>query len=317
MNPSEKPQILIIDDAPMNILILARMLSDEYEILRAAGGKEGIALAGTKQPDLIFLDIEMPDMDGYEVCSALKANRATADIPIIIMTAHSDQESEIQALELGAVDFISRPPVPAIVRARTRTHVTLKRQADALRLLSNTDALTGMSNRRHFFEHAELELNRMRRNERALAILMLDIDRFKMINDSYGHAKGDLVLQTLAWVAQRELRQMDIIGRIGGEEFAVLLPETQQPGALLVAERLRMGIERSSVEFATLNPDIPPLPDFTVSIGLTVATKADPDFAACLARADEALYRAKAEGRNRICIAEPPPGSAEFIANSP
>jgi diguanylate cyclase (GGDEF)-like protein len=234
----------------------------------------------------------MPGMDGFDVCAKIKSDHLTAHIPVIFITGYGDIGSEIKALESGGVDFIAKPPIAALVRARIQTHIAIKKQADMLRRLSNLDSLTSIANRRHFFEMANREFSRIRRYKRDLSVLMLDIDNFKAVNDSQGHAVGDKVIVALVELALAKLRHLDVIGRLGGEEFAILLPETANEEAVLVADRLRHSVETST------SGDIPGI---TVSIGASTVLAEDANFEVALNRADKALYQAKSAGRNRVC----------------
>ncbi len=286
-----KPVVLVVDDVASNAYILNVILGEEYKVLTASSGSEALRLAKQHTPDIILLDIDMPGMDGFDVCAKIKEEHATAHIPVIFITGYGDIGSEIKALEAGGVDFIAKPPIAALVRARLHTHLSIKKQADLLRRLSNLDSLTSAANRRHFFELAEREFSRIRRYKREMSIVMLDIDNFKNINDSNGHATGDKVIVALVQLALAKLRHLDVIGRLGGEEFAILLPETGITEALAVAERLRNSVETE------IGRDVPPV---TISIGVSSVTAEDKSFEAALARADAALYQAKAGGRNLV-----------------
>jgi len=180
-------RILIVDDAMENIQILHQALQDEHDVLFAMNGAKALHIAHNQLPDLILLDAMMPDMDGYAVCAALRASLATRDIPIIFVTALKSPEDETRALESGAADFISKPVNAAVVRARVRTQLTVKRQSDALRALTLTDGLTGVANRRAFDENLDAEWRRCARAQVPMSLIMVDIDHFKNFNDAYGH----------------------------------------------------------------------------------------------------------------------------------
>ena len=184
-------RILVVDDAMENIQLLHQALQEEHDVLFALDGERALELARHQLPDLILLDAIMPGLDGYAVCAALRANPATADIPVIFITALNTPEDETRALEAGASDFISKPVNTAVMRARVRTHLTVKRQSDALRELTLTDSLTGVANRRAFDERLDNEWRRAQRTRTPLSLIMLDIDHFKAYNDSYGHQQGD------------------------------------------------------------------------------------------------------------------------------
>lgn len=295
-----RQQVLIIDDAAPNLLILSNLLADEADILTATSGAAGIEIAETQAPDLILLDVSMPGMDGYEVCRRLKADARTQEIPIVFVTARTGDMDEEKGLSLGAIDYIAKPFSPGIVLARVRNHLALQMAHRDLRAanqeltrLATTDFLTGVWNRRHFMELGEVEVARVRRNGRGFGAVMIDVDHFKSVNDTYGHDVGDSVLRTLAEACVDRLRTVDIVGRMGGEEFALILPETDPFGSKLTVERLREHLAHLSVPIpsGTLN--------FTVSAGVTSVVEPGDSIEAALKRADQALYEAKGSGRNR------------------
>lgn len=429
-----QPLVLIIDDCPASIDVLAAALDVGYEVLCARSASEGLALARARLPDLILLDVMLSGMDGYQLIRLLKSDTQTRNIPVIFVTTRNDAESETLALSCGAVDFIHKPVDQRAVRERVRLHVELGMREKALkqslvdlmqlqkqlrvfslvieqsptsvvitdidgaieyvnprfsdesgysfaeaigqnpRILqsgqtdpatfadmwkhlvrgepwtgefvnkrksgeiyreeahiaplkdedgntihyvavkldiserkrlemelerqANIDYLTGVSNRRHFMLCAEQELGRALRYGRHLSIFMLDIDFFKQINDRHGHLVGDEVLKSLAGVCRDNLRTVDLVGRFGGEEFAVLLPETDDAAAAEVAERLRLAVENVQLTLA----DGPPA-NYTISIGIASLSSEYDDIDHLLNIADKALYAAKNSGRNRVCHA--------------
>jgi len=300
------PRLLVVDDQPANIQALYQAFSADHQVLMATGGEQALKLAATQQPDLVLLDVVMPGMDGHEVCRRLKADAATRDIPMIFVTAHSDEAAETQGLALGAVDFISKPINPPIVRARVKTHLTLKAQADLLRQWVYVDGLTGVRNRRGFDEQLATESGRAAREGTALSVILLDVDFFKRYNDHYGHQAGDACLRAVAgFLRQAVKRPGDLVARYGGEEFACLLPGTALEGALAFARQLGAGVEALGLEHA----QSPVSAVVTVSLGVCTATGRPPGNAEALLRAADAqLYAAKAAGRNRSCgIALPAP----------
>ena len=241
----------------------------------------------------------MPGMDGFEVCRRLQTDPATRDIPVIFVTARDDERDETHGLAIGAVDFISKPINPAIVRARVKTHLTLKRQADLLRDWAYIDSLTGVSNRRAFDERLALEWGRAQRQRSALSVALIDIDYFKRYNDHYGHPAGDVCLRQVAAVLKGGLmRPTDLLARYGGEEFVALLPDTGAEGALQVARQLGRRVGAAAIEHAgsAVSNRV------TVSLGVATWPQEDVDSAASLLRAADArLYRAKAQGRDQVC----------------
>ena len=297
-NLARNGRILVVDDAMENVQILHQALRDEHEVLFALSGEKAIEVALAQQPDLILLDAVMPGMDGYAVCAALEASPRLQDIPVIFVTALSQPEDETRALEAGAVDFISKPFNVAVVRARVRSQLTIKRQADAMRELSLTDGLTGVANRRHFNDRLESEWRRCARANLPLSLIMIDIDHFKLYNDRYGHQAGDLCLQEVSAAMKRcAARPQDLLARYGGEEFILLLPQEGPEGAEAVAQRIQDEVRKLAVPHEAS----PTAAIVTVSMGL--ATAMPPlerqDANALIRSADANLYQAKQAGRNR------------------
>jgi len=294
------PTVLIVDDAPSNVRMLAHALASECAIRVATDGVRGLELATSQpSPDLILLDVEMPGLDGLEVCRLLKDTAATRDIPVIFDTAQDDPAAEERGLRAGAVDYIKKPFVPAIVRARVQTHLQIRRQARLLEKLVALDGLTEIPNRRRLADVLEQEWRRCQRRSLSLALIMIDVDHFKAYNDSYGHLAGDRCLRQIARVlTQAGLRAGDLVARYGGEEFAAVLPDTDVDGALTVAERMRCAVEGLALPHRASSVS----PWITVSLG-AAATIPDPSALSShtelLQAADRALYAAKAAGRNR------------------
>lgn len=293
------PKLLLVDDQPVNIQTLYQIFADDHEVFMATSGEQALALCRDKQPDLVLLDVIMPGMDGLETCQRLKEDADTADIPVIFVTSQNSPEEETHGLEVGAVDFISKPVNPAVVRARVKTQLTLKAQTDALRMLASLDGLTGVPNRRIFDERLDAEWRACRRSGSPLSLLMVDVDHFKLYNDHYGHLDGDQCLKVIASaLASSVERGRDMLARFGGEEFVCLLPDTDLEGAKHIAEKLRQAVEGLAI------PHVESKTAATVTVSLGVATTAEcdalepPDL---LKVADEQLYLAKQSGRNRVC----------------
>lgn len=295
-----KSKILIVDDERPNIHVLNAILQDECDISVALNGKQALKQAvGKKKPDLILLDIQMPDMDGFEVCRRLTANPETQDIPIIFITAISNEKDEAQGFAIGAVDYITKPFGPAVVLARIRAHLELKRKRDILKSLSTKDGLTAIANRRRFEEFFEFEWQRCVRSGEPIALIMADIDHFKLYNDHYGHAAGDECLREVAkTLAAMVVRQTDLAARYGGEEFACVLPNTNLAGALAVAEKMRQAVQELGIPHAFS----PTATSLTLSLGVTAASPKNVSLArqGLFQAADQALYAAKAGGRNQV-----------------
>jgi diguanylate cyclase (GGDEF)-like protein len=294
-------RILVVDDAMENIQILHGALQDEHEVLFALSGEKALEIARTQQPDLILLDAVMPGLDGYAVCRALHSAAETRDIPVIFITALKTPEDETGALAAGAADFITKPVNAAVVRARVRTQLTVKRQADALRALTLTDGLTGVANRRAFDERLAAEWRRCGRAQAPVALVLIDIDHFKKYNDHYGHQAGDAALVQAAGAMRRAAgRQQDLVARYGGEEFAILLPGVGMEGAQQVARKLLAEIAELGIEHAAA----PHAGALTVSMGIAIRVPGAQDTATGLVHAADALlYEAKAAGRNGYRIA--------------
>jgi diguanylate cyclase (GGDEF)-like protein len=294
---TKKQTVLVVDDTPANIEILAGVLGAEYEILFATSGNDALEIALEQLPDLILLDVVMPDKDGYEVCRQLKANELTRDIPIIFITAMNQEEEESKGLGAGAIDYITKPFRSSIVRARVRNHLELKRYRDFLEVLSTIDGLTGIPNRRRFDEVLENEWSRARRNQKPISLLMMDIDFFKLYNDHYGHPAGDDCLRRLAkGMAEAIRRPADFVARYGGEEFILLLPDTDIEGAQWVARNVHEKIQTMKIPhaFSSITERV------TLSIGAVSLIPTDDLTRFDLVKfADECLYSAKRNGRNR------------------
>jgi diguanylate cyclase (GGDEF)-like protein len=297
-------RILVVDDAMENIQILHHALREEHEVLFALDGEQAVQIARDQQPDLILLDAVMPGMDGYAVVAALRGSPRLQGIPVIFVTALSQPEDETRALEAGAVDFISKPFNVAVVRARVRSQLTIKRQADAMRELSLTDGLTGVANRRNFNDTVEAEWRRCARAGLPLSLIMIDIDHFKLYNDHYGHQAGDTCLQQVSAAMKRcATRPQDLLARYGGEEFILLLPQEGQEGAEVIANRIMEEVGKLQIPHAAS----PTAPQVTLSMGLVTAQPPleGTDPSPLIRAADNNLYRAKQGGRNRYCITTP------------
>ena len=294
----ETQKILVVDDERINLELLVNLLSGDYQVLVAKNGRMALSVMDKNMPDLILLDIMMPEMDGYEVCRRLKENHETRDIPVIFLTARQDAESEARGFELGAVDYITKPFHGSTVRARVRTHLRLKRKADLLEQLAFVDGLTEIPNRRSFENMLEREWGAALRRGESISLVMIDVDMFKQYNDHYGHGAGDDCLSRVARALSRTLsRKGDFVARYGGEEFVAVLPGTGQSGAETIAEQLRAAVEALGI------PHAKSLVTSSVTVSLGVATLTPgpglkPD--ALKEAADRMLYEAKSEGRNRF-----------------
>lgn len=293
----ENAKVLIVDDEMVNIRVLVATL-DGYECIIAKNGEKALSLAeGTAPPDLILLDVMMPEMDGYEVCRRLKQNPVTSGIPIIFITAKGTVDEETMGLEMGAVDYIAKPFSPSIVKARVANHVQLKKQRDLLERLNVTDQLTGISNRRCFDDTLSYECLSAIRSQMPLSVILLDIDYFKLVNDTAGHVFGDECLKKIARaLAQATGRSTDLVARYGGEEFVVVLPATDFDGAFLAAEKMRTCVEDLNISHPANDGNV------TISLGVSTAIcKEELKPETIIELADKKLYEAKESGRNRVC----------------
>ena len=291
----KKSTLLIVDDAPSNIQLLAGLLKDKYQIKIATDGQRCLDLAQSDPvPDLILLDVQMPEMNGYEVCRHLQANDSTRQIPIIFVTGKDQTEDEEFGLILGAVDYIIKPYSPAIVEARVATHIKLKQQNDALRRLAMEDQLTGLYNRHVLMDVSTKRISQAHRHNLTLSVLMIDIDHFKAVNDEHGHSVGDAVLRQVAAIFKQQIRTEDVIARFGGEEFVIILDNCDLAKGAKKAELLRAALTGSPIEGLRVS----------ASFGLAQLRDKDETFEQVLHRADEALYNAKNNGRNRVELAD-------------
>lgn len=297
-DPDRKPKLLVVDDQPANIQVLHRAFSAEYQVFMATNGPQALSVCREQHPDLVLLDVVMDGMDGHEICRQMRADPNTRDIPVIFVTAHNDPVQETKGLDLGAVDFISKPINPDVVRARVRTHLKLKLRSDILRRLVFVDSLTGVFNRRYFDHCLSTEWLRANRSHASLALILIDVDHFKRYNDRYGHPSGDECLKSVARALRRGLhRPGDVVVRYGGEEFACLLPETDLNGAMRVARHLEQVVR----DLQIVHEDSEVASTVTVSLGVAVKTANSPaTYEELLTIADEQLYKAKTAGRAQV-----------------
>lgn len=294
--------VLVVDDSTNNLRVVGTMLDAVgYTTAFATSGKQALERIAISRPDLILLDLMMPHMDGLQTCEKLQADPQYREIPILFLTASNNKEHLLQAFDLGAVDYITKPFNSLELLARVKTHLELKHTRDELKKtladlekLATTDPLTGIPNRRHLLNRGEKELSRARQDDRPVSVLSIDIDRFKSINDNYGHAVGDEALKVMVDATLKALRKEDSFGRFGGEEFLVFLPETNTKEAANIADRIRRTIAEASlpVEQKTLQ--------MTVSIGVATYWCDGEAIESVLKRADDALYEAKNKGRDRV-----------------
>lgn len=302
MSKKSQAKILVVDDDPINVQLLAEGLSQQYQVVVANCGKKALEISLAQLPDLILLDINLPDIDGYRVCKALKNNPLTKPIPVIFITGHDSDESELKGLEIGAADYFSKPFKMPLVLARVSIQIELKRKTDLLEKLVDIDGLTGIPNRRRFDRNLDEEWRRASRRKSSLSLCFIDVDFFKPFNDHYGHAAGDDCLQQVALQLDKELKRAgDSVARYGGEEFVVLLPNIGELEAKVLAESLRTSVMKLAIKHAYSQcADC-----VTISVGVATVTPSKKHKKEELVRvADEQVYIAKNLGRNCVCSTE-------------
>jgi diguanylate cyclase (GGDEF)-like protein len=286
-------RIMVVDDDPEVRRLLGKILKKEgFEVVPCESGMEAIERVAEIAPDLILLDVNMPEIDGLETCRRLVGDNAK--IPIIFLTAQAAVDDRVAGLEAGGRDYVTKPFHAAELHARVRAVLKEKlaqdaaeKRAEEFKILAISDALSGVANRRYFDVRYAEERDRAERYKTPLSCLMVDIDRFKAVNDTFGHAVGDQVIQEVARILKKAVRSCDFIARYGGEEFVALLPETDLKEARIIAERIRAGVEE-------LKPPAG-IEQVTVSIGVSIGLDER-----LVERADQALYEAKRNGRNRV-----------------
>jgi two-component system cell cycle response regulator len=302
MEEQDRQKVLIVDDSISNIQVLNEILGDDYEIFFATNGKQAIEMALEEQPDLIVLDVVMPQMDGHKVCEKLKTMQETKHIGIIFVTALNEVQDEAKGLRLGAIDYIAKPFSAHIVRARMHNHMELVKHRKKLSSLSMTDGMTGIANRRQFDQVIHRELHRAVRNKEHFSLFLIDIDNFKKYNDHYGHVNGDECLKEIATaIAISRVRMTDFVARYGGEEFAVVLPNTDREGARVMANKMLNAITNLGIAHVNNNG----FGIVTASVGVqSLVPDSQMSITSLIKQADEALYKAKSLGRNRIVFIE-------------
>lgn len=313
MRPGESADqtalILVVDDNPDNLEIIStRLRYRGYDVVTAERGDQAIEQVHEHRPDLMLLDIMMPDLDGYEVARLIRADADIPYLPIIVVTARDSTEDKVTGLDAGADDYLTKPINFPELEARVRSMLRIKRLQDQLEEknrelehLSISDGLTGLYNHRHLHELLQDEFERSLRTEEPVSVVMFDLDRFKQINDTYGHQAGDKVLQELADILRDTAREIDQLGRYGGEEFLAILPDSDPDAGVTFAERVRETVEGQKFDIQTDSPL-----DMTISAGVAAYPHDDPDGPRRLVYyADQALYSAKNSGRNRVVRFEP------------
>ena len=310
------PVVMVAEDSRTLRSILRGQLRDHgYQVIEAHDGAEAVTVCRRERPDVVLLDVEMPLMDGHLVLANLKRDPALVDVPVVFVTARVTTEDVVQGLELGAHDYLRKPFEASELLARVHAALRTKRLQDELRLrnaeldrVSRTDALTGLHNRRHLEERLTEQTSLVKRHGGELGLLLIDVDRFKRVNDEHGHAAGDAVLRILAGRVREAIRMEDVPGRWGGEEFLVILPATGRDGAAGAGERVRRGVAADPFQLSTIELPV------TVSVG--AATGVEDGWEGLVRRADTALYAAKEAGRNRVVVDRGGARQPDAVANS-
>lgn len=301
-----KASILIVDDAPQNIQVLSAFLQESgYKLYVAKTGGQAVKIATERLPDLILLDVVLPEMDGFRVCQILKSQPETADIPIIFITGLTDNENIIRGFELGGADYVTKPFDRHVLLARVKTHLLLYQRTRQLLQYSFVDGLTGLANRRRLEEFFDQEWRRCYRQRLPLSVVLCDVDSFKQYNDFYGHLAGDDVLKKIAVVLQRQARRPgDLAARYGGEEFILILGNTPPTAAHALAESFLNDVVDLNIRHEkTL---VKNLTQITCSCGIygEIPNAINVQRESFLEPADAALYRAKQQGRNQAIVFE-------------
>lgn len=296
-------RVLIVDDDRAVLASLASMVEESgHEAIPTTSWSEALRISRQTPPDLILLDVMMPTIDGFKLARMMKSE-APVFVPIILLTALDDLESKRRAMAAGADDFLTKPVTPLELEIRMSSMLRIKELTDQIQAANQmlaemavTDPLTHLANRRSLDEHLDREWARSQRYGNPFAVLMLDVDFFKKVNDNHGHAVGDQVLRLISETASQVVRQTDVVGRFGGEEFMVLAPETNAVNAKILAERIRVRIAGASLDHREL-------PGVTVSVGVASTDRGEIGSVRRLVElADEALYAAKDAGRDRVVV---------------
>jgi diguanylate cyclase (GGDEF)-like protein len=291
-----RPRILLIEDSEVDRLMLCHGLGGQgLDVLEAADGLMGVDICRAEPPDLVLLDLGLPVCDGFEILNRLKSDRRTYGIPVIVVSATSATADKARGLDLGAVDFVSKPYDLIELLARIRAALRTKRFQELLEQRAHVDSLTGLANRAALEERLATEWALYRRHGAGLAVVMLDLDLFKKVNDDYGHAIGDEVLRSAAAALRASVRTSDMVARYGGEEFVIIAPHCDTAGAVGTTERFRRRLSASPL------PMIKEGLRVTSSAGVASVPEDEVGSAAeLLCWADRALYEAKAQGRDRV-----------------
>ncbi len=291
-------KVLIIDDDVDSLAIAKlRLKKDGYIIHSAENGAEGLEKTRAENPDLILLDVQMPGKNGFEVCEELKSDSGLCNIPVIFLSAADDISEKVKGLDLGAVDYVTKPFDIFELRARVRAALRTKRLQDLLFKYGEVDSLTEIYNRRVLMERLQQEWDRSLRSNTVFSFIMTDIDKFKNVNDTFGHPVGDDVLEKVAYTLKKSIRSGDIVGRYGGEEFGIIMMNSTVQEAFVAADRYRQQIEKIVFKAKKVS--------FSVTASFGVADSSEKDsLDKLVSAADSAMYEAKESGRNKVCMSD-------------
>lgn len=293
------PSILFVDDQAAIIHALSSLFDESYQLYFATTGNDAIHKCMEVLPDLVVLDLHLPDLSGFEVCKRLKSIEKSKHIPVMFLTASRSEDDEVAGFVVGAVDFIYKPINSLIVKTRIDSHLTFSLQGELLRKMATIDGLTGVANRQRFDEQLDLEWAQSGRDGEPLSLLMIDVDFFKRYNDHYGHQSGDDCLKKVgAALKSVSRRPYDFVARYGGEEFVMMLPKTDVNGAQHVAGKILAAIRDLKIEH--LASDVAPAVTVSVGVASLQASQQTSPFV-LVSQADMALYQAKKAGRNQFC----------------
>lgn len=285
--------VLVVDDMLSNSQIIEAVLEDDYNIILAQCATQALKILDSSvNVDLVLLDIIMPDVDGYTLCKEIKFNPLTEHIPVIFISSEKSEESEKKGFNAGGVDYITKPIRPSILAMRVKTHITLKQVQESLREMALRDQLTSLYNRHYLEDSGKKAFAYAKRHNHNLSLAMLDIDHFKNINDDYGHDVGDIVLKELAELLKENIREEDILARVGGEEFVMLFVRSNLENSLKKLEEIRLKVESLQPHNISI----------TVSFGISQLDNSVENFEELLKEADLALYESKTNGRNKSTV---------------
>ena len=300
---TDSAQILVVEDKALHANKIAATFSSEDTVVIEPDPDEALLLARNRDFDLVIVSLSLEEFDGLRLCSQIRSNKDTRTLPILILVDEEDMPRLVRGLEMGVHDYLTRPIDRNELLARAITQVKRKRYGDQLRNdfqagleVAITDQLTGLYNRRYLSSHLDNLINKSVENGRSVSLLVIDIDHFKIVNDTYGHDVGDQVLKEFARRLSSNVRGIDMACRYGGEEFIVAMPETDVSFSYMVAERLRQEVAEIPFKVKTDEGEL----SITISIGITDWEGQDDSVESLLKRADQALYKAKRDGRNRV-----------------